>query len=841
MRHRLQPIGSLSPQRHRERRVNAEKYKLVLCGRSALSASLRLITASVLLAAVALLSACDSVEIQTLLATSTPTLTHTPTQTQTPTQTPTPSPTPQPIARVQEADHQLFNGDWEKAAILYSAALDQQPDPAIAAAARFGLGLARLRAGDLDGAAGGFTLYLQAYPTDPRIPEAYFHLGGIAQAQGTWGVAIQNYQQYLALRPGVIDSYVWERIARCYLEWGDYPNAIAAYEQAILGNRAGGLTPLVEKKAEALRVVGDYDGAVALYDLVAVSTDSHLTLARMDILRGQVELLRGNIEPAYTYFQHAVENYPDTFDAYQSLVALVDAGVPVSELQRGIVNYHTEQYDLALAAFNRYIESTESPDASAYYFAALARRALNQPVGAIANFDVVIDNYPESDLWDDAWTEKAYTQWAWADDYGGAVTTLETFAAAAPAHPAAPPALFQAGRIAERQGDLARAAQVWSSINALYPNSAEAPEGAFFSGIALYRAGNYESAVGQFTAAATHAAASAERRAAAWLWAAKTQRLRGATAESESAFESAIAADPGGYYSLRAVELRDSLLPFPPTRGYDFSFQYDAEKAEAEAWLAATLGVKNTGALGVMSPAVAADGRWVRGRELWALGLTAEAKAEFDELRRAFAGDALSLYQIALALRELGAYSQSIRAARASVDAAGLADSFAAPAFFTHLRFAPYYSDLILKAASDHNIDPLLMYAVVRQESLFEGSVTSSAAAQGLMQIIPSTGEWIAGKLNWPNYTNSDLYRPFINVEFGAYYLDYQRNYLGGDMLAALAAYNAGPGNAERWLAQSQNDPDLFVEIIRLDEPRRYVRAIYEFYEIYRGLYGVGP
>jgi soluble lytic murein transglycosylase len=122
---------------------------------------------------------------------------------------------------------------------------------------------------------------------------------------------------------------------------------------------------------------------------------------------------------------------------------------------------------------------------------------------------------------------------------------------------------------------------------------------------------------------------------------------------------------------------------------------------------------------------------------------------------------------------------------------------------------------------------------------LFEGSVTSSAAAQGLMQIIPSTGEWIAGKLNWPNYRNSDLYRPYINVEFGAYYLDYQRSYLGGDMLAALAAYNAGPGNAEKWLAQSQGDPDLFVEIIRLDEPRRYVKAIYEFYEIYRELYGV--
>ncbi|MBI4314452.1 MAG: lytic transglycosylase domain-containing protein, partial [Chloroflexi bacterium] len=160
------------------------------------------------------------------------------------------------------------------------------------------------------------------------------------------------------------------------------------------------------------------------------------------------------------------------------------------------------------------------------------------------------------------------------------------------------------------------------------------------------------------------------------------------------------------------------------------------------------------------------------------------------------------------------------------------------PPFFTHLRFGPYYADLITQAADDYNIDPLLLYALVRQESLFEGSVTSSAAAQGLMQIIPDTGDWIADRLHWPNYWQSDLYRPFINVEFGAFYLDYQRQYLGGDMLAALAAYNAGPGNAEKWLSVSLNDPDLFVEIIRLDEPRRYVRGVYEFYEIYRNLYG---
>ncbi len=767
-------------------------------------------------------------------STATPTVTVTPT----PTLTPTPTPTPPPVVRVQEADHELFNGDWNQAIALYNTALNQQPDPAVAAAARFGLGAARLRAGDLANAAGDFTLYLQAYPTDPRLPEAYFQLGSIAQAQGTWGVAIQNYQQYLTLRPGVIDSYVWERIGRCYLEWGDTANALEAYSQAILADRAGGLLPLIEKKAEILQQQGSFAEALALYDLIATSTDSRLTLARMDILRGRMNLLLGQTETAYQFFEHTVLTYPETYDAYQSLIALIDAGRAVNELQRGVVNYHAGQYGLALSAFNRYIDAVETPDAEAYYYAALARRALNQSAGAIANFDVVIKNYPDSNHWAEAWTEKAYTQWAWADDYNGAIATLEKFAAAAGNNAAAPAALFQAGRIAERNNDLNRAASLWAALNTQYPNAPDAAEGAFLAGVTLYRLGKYEAAAAQFTAAANRPAAAAERKAGAWLWLAKTQQLRGAAEEAAAAFEQAIAADPGGYYSLRAAELKANQPPFPPTQGYDFFFDYAKEKAEAETWLAAKLGLEPGADLGRLSPDLAADGRWVRGRELWTLGLTAEAKTEFEALRQAYAGNALALYQIALVLRDLGAYSQTIRTARASVDALNLTDSFAAPPFFAHLRFGPYYFDLITAAADDYGLDPLLLFAIVRQESLFEGSIISSASAQGLMQIIPATGEWVARQMKWPAYQSSDLYRPFINVKFGVFYLDYQRDYLSGNMLAALAAYNGGPGNAEKWLAISRDDPDLFVEAIRFDETRRYVRAIYEFYEIYRGLYG---
>ena len=130
------------------------------------------------------------------------------------------------------------------------------------------------------------------------------------------------------------------------------------------------------------------------------------------------------------------------------------------------------------------------------------------------------------------------------------------------------------------------------------------------------------------------------------------------------------------------------------------------------------------------------------------------------------------------------------------------------------------------------------MFSVIRQESLFEGFVKSTANAHGLMQIIPATGAQIADELNWPlGFQTEDLYRPNVSVRFGAYYLDKNRTLLGGSLYAALAAYNGGPGNAIVWNQLAGNDPDLLVEIIRFQETRDYIRIIYEIYDTYRKLY----
>lgn len=771
-------------------------------------------------------------------ATPTATFTPAPTATPTPTQTPSPTPTPPPEVRIASADRALFNDDWDRAEIEYTRALRDAPEPNIAAAAQYGLAFTRLRRGATEQAVGDFNLYLQAYPGDARVPEAYFLLGEAHLALQDFGAAVQNYENYLELRPGVIDSYVQERIGDAYRESEDYADAARAYELAIIAERSGNLNFLLLDKADALLKAGDPVGALALYDLVDNSTQYNTTRAEMDLLRGRVYLQLGDKEKAHEYFLHSVETYPDSYNSYSAMLALLDAGVPIDDARQGLVDYNAGEYVAALEAFDRHLLANPEHSGEPHYYKALAYRALGNYGAAQDEFREVIDGHPDDPLVDSAWEELAFTQWAWGNDLAAGIRTYLEFARLAPDDSKTPTFLFQAAQLYERTGDLSRAAETFSQVADVYALSDVAPTAAFRAGITFFRQSLYSLAAENFEQAAKSELATAELRSAGYMWLGKAATLLEEPDRAAAAYQAAVAADSGGYYALRASDLAAGVAA--PASPGTFSFEFDerAGQAAAEAWLAARLGIENDGALSALSPDLASDSRWIRGVTLWRLGLSEDAKNEFDNLWRDKRGDALAEYQLALAMRDLGYYYGAIWSARSSLDALGLADPLAAPAFFSYLRYGPYYADLIVPAAERYGLDPLLVYALIRQESLFQGAVVSFAYAQGLMQIIPDTGAWIASRLEWPDYQQRDLYRPFINVEFGTFYLAEQTDYFDGHMFAALAAYNAGPGNAEIWYGQADGDYDLFVELIRLDEPRRYVRRVYEHYAVYRDLYG---
>ena len=134
-----------------------------------------------------------------------------------------------------------------------------------------------------------------------------------------------------------------------------------------------------------------------------------------------------------------------------------------------------------------------------------------------------------------------------------------------------------------------------------------------------------------------------------------------------------------------------------------------------------------------------------------------------------------------------------------------------------------------------HQLNPLLVTALMRQESRFEPAIRSSAGALGLMQVMPSTGKWIAEIINLKTYA---LDNPNDNIRLGTWYLDHTHETYNNNSLLAVASYNAGPGNVTKWINQfGTNDPDEFVEAIPFPETKGYVEHVFENYWNYLRLY----
>jgi len=760
----------------------------------------------------------------------------------TPSPTPLPTPTPIPAVRVELGEASRIKGDWDQAQREYQTALESSPDLQVQSAAMLGIGRSLYQAGNYESSAETLLRLIQNYPQSTDLPYTYFGLGQAYSALGRHAEAAEAYSNYLALHPGLVDAYVLNLIGDELLAAGDIAGAIKQFRAALQSpSLTNGL--LIEIKiAQAHAALADYETALGMYQDIYNRAQTDFTKSQMDTLMAQAFMALGQVEQAYAAYQDAVVKFPATNSAYLSLLELVNAGIPVDELDRGIVDYYAGQYGVAMAAFDRYFQAGGADQGTARYFNGLSFHALGGYSDAIGEWDKVIQNFPDHPLWDDAWEQKSDTLWREMEDVEGAILTLMDFVAAAPAHPRAAELLFSAAQIAERDNRFEQSAQIWERVATEYPNDERAQRALFLAGISRYRLGDFTGAVGAFQRYLENAT-TLEERAAAHFWQGKSQLAMGDNPAASMSWEAAASIDPTGYYSERASDILRQLPPFSPPQDFDLSSDPVTERQQAEAWMRSTFGLAQDTDLSSPGP-LYADPGFQRGDELWELGLYDESRAEFEAVRQSVAADPANSYRLANYLIQIGFYRSAIFAAREVLNLAGMGDleTLNAPIYFNHVRFGAYFSDLILSAANQYNIHPLLLFSIVRQESAFEGFASSSAGARGLMQVMPSTGQEIAADLNWPaNYSDSDLYRPVVNLSFGANYLAKWRDYFDGDLYASLAAYNGGPGNASAWKDLSQGDQDLFLEIIRFDETRDYIRRIYEIFNLYRRIYNRTP
>jgi soluble lytic murein transglycosylase len=156
------------------------------------------------------------------------------------------------------------------------------------------------------------------------------------------------------------------------------------------------------------------------------------------------------------------------------------------------------------------------------------------------------------------------------------------------------------------------------------------------------------------------------------------------------------------------------------------------------------------------------------------------------------------------------------------------------PEYWYGLYPLPYFQD-IQQAAQSQKLNPLLVTALIRQESRFMPGISSVVGARGLMQVMPETADWVAPNVGLDEFKLTD---PLDNLKMGTWYLNYTHEEWDGNSMLAIASYNAGPGNVADWVQRFKNeDVDGFVEKIPFPETRGYVEKVFENYWNYMRLY----
>ncbi len=148
------------------------------------------------------------------------------------------------------------------------------------------------------------------------------------------------------------------------------------------------------------------------------------------------------------------------------------------------------------------------------------------------------------------------------------------------------------------------------------------------------------------------------------------------------------------------------------------------------------------------------------------------------------------------------------------------------------------HDDIIRQQARDKELDPSLIAAVIYAESKFVNGQTSSAGAQGLMQVTPDTAHFIAKRSGGDAFRTEDLNTQQVNISYGSYYLRYLLNRYGGNTTLAVAAYNAGEGNVDKWLTAARAAGKRFRRAdIPFPETRQYVGRVFNARADYRRSY----
>lgn len=382
-------------------------------------------------------------------------------------------------------------------------------------------------------------------------------------------------------------------------------------------------------------------------------------------------------------------------------------------------------------------------------------------------------------------------------------------------------ALYQLGRMAEEQDNRAQVMQ-W------YTRLAKDFSGSDFAAELLWRLGWMEYSARHYTQAATHfqkflsAYTQSSYRDNALFWLAKIQEKQNKKTEAIATYRLLVQQYPYTYHGYRAEVHLKRLAPDTTS-----SSNHVASSLEDPL---------------VLNRSILSDEirfHLSRAEELSLLRFYEDCREEILLLTQLLPGTAQAQFQLSQLYFRCGFYLESIRMLNTALSNMPLETRLALPAIFWNLMFPRLYWSQIQRVAAEQNIDPYLVLSVIRQESAFQRYALSRADARGLMQVVPSTGRELYRKLHGESLRSDQLFDPELNITLGTLYLTRLLRLYDGNLVLALASYNAGMGRVRQWRQKiSERDWDEFVENIPFTETRGYVKNVLRNYHAYQKLYG---
>lgn len=684
---------------------------------------------------------------------------------------------------------------------------------------------------------------------------ASFLLGTIGlegKNPGTGEAAETYLKDALALKD--VEDYVLFNLARAYRVRKNFNGAVASYNSIIEFYPLSALVPgALYEKASTLEEAGDLNSSRAAFEGFIKAYPRNPAVSDALLKAAEVSLRLDDATGALKALRRLFVRYPET-DAATGVKKLMTAkkakdilsSLTVEErYHRGRKLFEAGRYLDASAEFSRAAKGSDGElhDSSVISLATTQIKLKNY-----ARAEKTLTDYinKETSCGNE---EEALGLLGLAALRQGKIDSLidikERLEEKYPGSRELADSIMYIGRYYEYEKDFEKAASAYKEM--LGFKGEAAGEAAWRIGWLAYRKGRFETAYRHFNSYAASAPKGKEPDRL-FYWSGRSAEKVGLWKQALEAYSEACSPSTDSYYCRLSQERMASLIQ---TSDPEKETREPAETVETPPPAAEKAVSSEPGP--ALSPGLPAakeitdsrlDLRYPAALELLTLGMASNAAMELEGITERHKGDPASLVELTGLFYQAGDYYRALRVYRKNQSAflyiTPGASEDSVP-FSTYLGYPLKLVDTIRDIAPEDSADPYLVAAVMREESGFNPAAVSPVGALGLMQIMPSTGDFIEKEIGSGDpLERKDLLNAVTNIRLGSWYLGLLARNFDNDLALTIAGYNAGPQAASRWAKTCEKaEPDEFIESIPYTETRYYVKRVIRSYSEFLRLAGL--